>query len=65
MLHEHGKLAAAPKDAAKNLGIGVTKLYEEIKAGRLRALKFGNRTLITAEAQKEWLNSLPQIGGNE
>ena len=56
---EHNKqLADAPKEAASNLGIGLTKLYAEIKEGRLCALKFGNRTLITTEAQKNWLNAV-------
>ncbi len=63
MSFEHDRqLADSPKNAAKNLGIGLTKLYEEIKTGRLRALKFGSRTLVTTEAQRDWLNSLPVIG---
>jgi excisionase family DNA binding protein len=30
-------------------GVGKSKLYEEIRAGRLRAFKFGDRTLIAGE----------------
>ncbi|MCC6597495.1 MAG: helix-turn-helix domain-containing protein [Alphaproteobacteria bacterium] len=48
--------------AAKASHTGRTKLYAEIKAGRLRAIKLGKRTLVTAEALSEWLNSLPAIG---
>ena len=55
-------LADAPKSAAHNLGIGLTKLYAEIREGRIEALKFGNRTLITTQAQKDWLSALPKIG---
>lgn len=50
--------------AAKASHTGRTKLYAEIKAGRLRAIKLGKRTLVTAEALSEWLNSLPAIGEN-
>lgn len=39
--------------------IGRTKLYEEIAAGRLVAVKVGRRTLIRAEDAEAWLNSLP------
>lgn len=48
--------------AAKASHTGRTKLYAEIKAGHLRAIKLGKRTLITAEALAEWLNNLPTIG---
>jgi excisionase family DNA binding protein len=41
--------------------IGRTKVYGEIRAGRLRALKVGKRTLISADAAEEWLNRLPAI----
>lgn len=50
--------------AAKASHTGRTKLYAEIRAGRLRAIKLGKRTLITAEALAEWLNALPAIGKN-
>lgn len=35
-------------------GLGRTSVYKEIGAGRLRALKVGRRTIITAEARQEW-----------
>lgn len=62
MLHENPKLAHSIKESASILGIGVTKIYQEINEGRLKAQKFGKRTLITAKALSEWLNSLPAIG---
>lgn len=47
---------------AKLFSIGRTKIYEEIREGRLRALKCGRRTIITAQAADEWLQSLsPRI----
>ena len=36
-------------DAAKMLGIGRTRMYEHIKAGAIRTVKDGDRTLITVE----------------
>jgi excisionase family DNA binding protein len=45
---------------AKNaLGIGTTRLYELLAAGRLRARKLGNTTLIEAESMQELVKSLP------
>ncbi len=61
MLHENLKLAHSIKESASILGIGVTRLYQEINAGRLKARKSGKRTLITSEALAEWLNALPAI----
>jgi hypothetical protein len=37
------------------------KLYEDIKAGRLQAKKFGRSTRITESAYKKYLESAPAI----
>jgi excisionase family DNA binding protein len=42
-----------------DLPIGKTKAYEEIRAGRLRAVKCGKLTLILPEDFNRWLKSLP------
>jgi hypothetical protein len=44
-----------------DLPIGKTKAYEEIRAGRLRAVKCGKLTLILAADYERWLASLPSI----
>lgn len=45
-----------------SFGVGRTTAYEQIKLGRLRALKVGNRTIITDHDAEEWLRNLPQAG---
>jgi excisionase family DNA binding protein len=40
-------------------GIGRTKLYEDLKAGRLYARKHGKTTLILESDARRWLESLP------
>lgn len=54
------KLAYAIPELAAAVGVGRTKIYEEIKAGRLRVTKCGGRTIITASQAQAWLASLPQ-----
>jgi hypothetical protein len=41
--------------------LGHTKIYEEIGAGRLRAVKCGSRTLILARDAGAWERSLPAL----
>lgn len=48
-------LAVSPSEAARLLGIGRTKIYEEIASGCLRSAKIGKRRLITVDAIKDWL----------
>ena len=55
------RMAMSVVEAAKSAGIGVTKIYEEIAAGRLVAKKFGKRTLIAVEDLRLWLANLPRI----
>ena len=46
----------------KRYGIGRSKAYDEIKAGRLKALKVGRRTIIREQDAENWLRSLPAVG---
>jgi excisionase family DNA binding protein len=45
--------------ALEILSIGRTKFYQELNAGRIKALKVGKRTLVTQESIDNWLKSLP------
>ena len=42
-------------------GIGRTKFYEEVNAGRLRARKNGTRTVVLAVDAQSWLDHLPEF----
>ena len=53
-------LAASIEDTCRILGIGKTKLYEEINAGRLTAVKIGAKTLLPTKQFPGWLQSLPR-----
>jgi excisionase family DNA binding protein len=41
--------------------IGRSHVYDEIKAGRLRAVKSGKRTLIQHEDAARWAKALPEF----
>jgi hypothetical protein len=46
---------------AKLAAIGRTTAWNEIRLGRLRAIKVGARTLVTLADAQAWLSSLPQV----
>lgn len=57
-----GQVVAFPiNESNDRLGISRTTAYEEIKAGRLKAVKCGTRTLIPMESALAWLDSLPSL----
>jgi len=51
-------LAYTIKDAVKVTGMSRTRLYEELKSGRLVAKKAGRSTLIPHESIEAWLKNL-------
>jgi excisionase family DNA binding protein len=55
---ELAKLALSIPEFCAAVGIGRSRTYEEIKAGRLRVLKCGRRTLISRDAVTAWLSGL-------
>jgi excisionase family DNA binding protein len=60
------RVAAVPRpvmtvrEFAQAHSLGLTTAYQELKSGRLKAIKVGTKTLITVDAQLAWLASLPQ-----
>jgi len=55
-------LAVTVSEACKLIGLGRSKIYEEIAAGRLLTRKAGQRTLIRVEDLKAYIDALPQGG---
>jgi hypothetical protein len=57
---------AVDADEVQGLGgPGRTVVFEEIKAGRLKARKCGRRTLILVDDLREYLEALPLVKGAE
>jgi excisionase family DNA binding protein len=52
------KLALSVADFCAAFSIGRSTFYEEVKAGRLRVLKAGRRTLVASAEAERWLRGL-------
>lgn len=55
------RLAYSVDAFAELVGIGRTKIYAEIRDGRLRAKKLGSRTLIPGKAAAAFIDNLPDM----
>jgi excisionase family DNA binding protein len=53
-----GKFAFSIADLPGLVSLSRSHIYEEIRAGRLRTVKAGRRTLVLAEDLRAWLQSL-------
>jgi len=54
----NGKLAYSIAELPGIVSLGRSHIYEEIRAGRLRTVKAGRRTLVLAEDLRAWLLSM-------
>ena len=52
-------IAVSINDACAIAGLGRTKLYEEIKLGRIPIRKAGQRTLIKVSDLQSYIDALP------
>lgn len=59
--HSPSRLAYTINQLCEASGLGRTFIYTEIGAGRLEAVKAGNRTLIPVPSAESWLDSLPKF----
>jgi hypothetical protein len=41
--------------------VGRTKVYEDARAGRLRILKNGKRSIVTADEARRYIDNLPRL----
>jgi excisionase family DNA binding protein len=57
---QYQPIAVTVSEACRMAGIGRTKLYAEIAAGKIEARKYGKRTLITVASLQAWFNALPR-----
>lgn len=48
------------REFAEEFRISRATIYRQLRAGELRAVKFGARTLIPVEIVKEWRESRPE-----
>ena len=53
--------AISIEEFCRRYSLGRTKVYEEIKLGRLRARKVGRRTIVTQDDAETWLRHLPRM----
>ena len=50
------------KGFCQDFGVGLSTAYAEIRAGRLRAFKIGDRTMVVGEDAIAWRNSYREPG---
>lgn len=58
---DHERLAYTIKEFMARASVGRSFVYEEIAAGRLRAVKAGRKTLILEEDARAWFATLPSM----
>ncbi len=59
--HAPTRRARTVRQFGADYGVGKTLTYAEIKAGRLRAVKVGSRTLILHDDSEAWARSLAEV----
>jgi excisionase family DNA binding protein len=59
--HITGPLAVDIPEACRITSLSRSRLYAELRDGRLRANKAGRRTLIPMAELHRWLQSLPNL----
>lgn len=50
-------------ETLKIIRMGHSKFYQELAAGRIKAVKAGHRTLVPAQSILDWIAALPEKAG--
>jgi hypothetical protein len=61
MQEDDGRGVLTRLEFQKTYRIGHDKFYQEIKAGRLRAVKIGTKTIVLPQDRQAWEATLPAI----
>ena len=59
------KQAFTVTELTKEIGIGRSKIYTEIAAGKLIARKIGKKTVFLNKDVENYLENLPQFSGRQ
>jgi excisionase family DNA binding protein len=59
--HMNNVRALSVREFCERYGVGRSTVYAQFKAGRLRAIKVGRRTLINVADAEGWFHSLPAL----
>lgn len=55
------KMAFSVDEAAMRAGLGRDSIYAALRNGQLKGVKAGRRTLVTADALRQFLDRLPPL----
>ena len=58
------KLTTTPSEAAAELNVGKTKIYELLRKGEIPSLRVGRKILIPMDELKNWLYENAHKNGN-
>jgi len=61
----HEPIAVSPDDAARMSGIGRTRIFEELRTGRLPSFRFGRSRLIRTADLRAFVDALAAAGQRE
>lgn len=61
MTEQTNRLAYSVDAAAAQSNLCKDKIYQAIREGKLRAVKAGRRTIIPADALRQFIDSLPPL----
>lgn len=56
-MNDHSKMLLTIEEAAGLLSMGRTKVYEELKSGRMRSVKIGRSRRIARAELERWVDA--------